>query len=242
MNRFSEICQLISEKEKQISSLIEEAIDLTQKGLIEKEDLFKEVELCRFFESARTQISKDWTIFKNEKVQLFAESKFCDICISADKEVRAFWNWKERTIRDERGQTLSLNSENFSKINIFNVESFVRKNISGRMKVFSNKIVVKELGNLILFSIIRKIDLDFYDFQRFGIELRMTLSEFEEIKKKTKMYHIVYVYNNNVDNKQYTIQQTKKHLIDNFDYKEEDFDKDLIDTLKIQDAVKLLSK
>lgn len=28
----------------------------------------------------------------------------------------------------------------------------------------------------------------------------MTLSEFEEIKKKTKMYHIVYVYNNNVDN------------------------------------------
>lgn len=241
-DRFTEICQLVSIKEKEILTLKSEAIELTKRSLLDKEEMFKEVELCRFFESVRTQINKDWTIFKNDKAQLFAETKFRSICVSSSSELRAFWNWETKALTDEHENPIRLSMENFSKINISNIENFVKKNIEGRSKIFKQKVFVENVDNIVLLSIIRKIDLDFYDFQRFGIELRMLKSEFDETKKKIKTHHIVYVYNNPRDGKEYTITQTKKHLIENFGYKEEDFDKDLIDTLKIQDTLKLLSK
>ena len=246
MDRFKEICEIIHSKEKEINLLKEEAVNIARERLLEKTDIFKEVELNKFFESCRVQIDRGWTKLKNENILLKPETKMKSICISARSNMKYFWNYELQTLTTENGIPIQINVENFERININEVTTFVRKSVEGRSKLFEKEIIISKetAAKFVLVGIIRRIDVQYDDFKRFGIIVKFNREEFEELKKKTKLEHILYVYHNgkNHNGHRFPINETIEYLKSEFGYKDEDFDKEVTDTLRVQDAFRVLSE
>lgn len=242
MDRQREILKELSKKREEIlkrkseiSSLEMEYVEVFKSALIDQEQLFKDVELFRFFEGIRMQISKDWTVFKN-KITISKDDTPREVRITKKEETKITWNWKEKKLSLEHRHEAKMQDVTLLKIK--DCLSKVSKNLEAIDKVKKIRIASEDvLAKVLKLGLLRRLDLQYSDFQKFGVDLAISEEMFEFLKRESKYSVALSVYNDHKKGTDFTIKILKNEL----DFKDSDFDENMINSFKVQDAVEALS-